>query len=750
MRKLMWFTLGFAAACAFCSYFIISWMLPAFLVTLMLSLGFAFLSRFRSVFAVTALIALGISLGFGWFWCQDSAYLQNARRLDGTTTAATVTVTDFSYETDYGIAADGEITVEGKTYKVRFYLNEKKDLAPGTAVTGEFSFRYTALGGSQDATGHPGEGMYLLLYQRGDVALQEAQEQQLQYYPAIWRRALLTKIDEIFPADTAGFTKALLLGDRSGIDYETNTAFKLSGISHIIAVSGLHVSILFGLLYTLTLRRRWLATLIGIPALLLFAAIVGFTPSITRACIMQILMLLAMVTDREYDPPTALSFAVLVMLGVNPMTVTSVSFQLSVGCMAGIFLFNGRISAWLQDKKRLGSAKGSGLLPRLKRWFITSVSVTVSASVLTTPLVALYFGTVSLVSILTNLLTLWVIALIFYGIILTLLLGFLVPTLAGLIAAAISWPMRYVLAVSGLLADFPLSAVYTQSIYIVFWLAGVYIMLGVFLLCREKYPFVFVSLAVISLCFALMAGWLEPLTDELRVTVLHVGQGQCILLQSDGKTYMVDCGGDSDTEAADIAAEYLLSQGISRLNGIILTHYDADHAAGVEHLLTRVDTDALFLPAIADENGTGEALARRAGDRAHYIREDLILTLGDASITIFSSETEDFGNESGICVLFQNEKCDILITGDRGTAGEALLLHRAVLPELELLIAGHHGSAYSTGEKLLEATTPETVIISAGAENPYGHPAPALLARLEEFGCVVYRTDCHGTVIYRG
>ena len=750
MRKLMWFTMGFGASCAFCSYFTVSWMLPAFLLGLLLCLGFGFLARFRNQFAVAALITLGISIGFGWFWFQDTAYLSNTRCLDAEIITATVTATDFAYDTEHGTAVDGQITIADKTYQVRLYLNEKKILAPGDKITGSFSFRYTALGGRKDPTSHPGEGRYLLLYQRSDLEIQEASTLSYQYYPAFWRQMLLTKLEEIFPADTSGFAKALLLGDRSGIDYETNTALKLSGISHIIAVSGLHVTMLFGLLHTLTFRRRWLTGLIAIPSLLVFAAIVGFTPSITRACIMQSLMILAMLTERDYDPPTALSFAVLVMLAVNPMTVTSVSFQLSVGCMVGIFLFSEKIRAFLESPKALGSLKGSGFVPRCKRWFVSSVSVTISASIITTPLVAVYFGAVSLVGVLTNLLTLWVITFIFIGIILALCLAFVFAPIAGVLAGIISVPIRYVLFVSKLLADFPLSAVYTQSIYIVIWLVGCYMLLSAYLLCKIKYPLVFTCCAAISLCFALLLSWSEPLSDDLRVTVLDVGQGQCILLQSEGKTYMVDCGGDSDTQAADTAAEYLLSQGIDRLDGIILTHFDADHAGGVEYLLTRIDTDALLLPYIQDGSSIVKKLSNISKGKTSYIKTDTVLTFGGAKITIFSSETASFGNDSGLCVLFQNQNCDILITGDREVSGESFLLNRTDLPKLELLIAGHHGSASSTGEALLTKTKPETVFISAGRDNPYGHPAPALLKRLADFDCTVFRTDIYGNLIYRG
>ena len=749
MRKLMWFTIGFGAVCAFCSYCYVSWMLWAFGVCLLLGIALAVASRFYGWFANAALIVLGISIGFGWFWVHDSAYLSKVRALDGNTIPLTVTASDFGYATDYGTAVEGSICLEGKTYRVKLYLEDRSNIYPGFQIDGTFSSRFTAEGGEKDPTTHRSEGIFLLLYQRGKVRISEPEEIPARYYPAVWRQGLLQKILELFPADTVDFAKALLLGDRSGINYETNTAFKLSGISHIIAVSGLHVSILFGLLYTITFRRRWLTGLIGIPVMILFAAVIGFTPSVTRACVMQILMLLALMTDREYDPPTALAFAVLVMLAVNPMTAVSVSFQLSVGCMVGIFLFSGKIRAWLADKRRLGSAKGKGVLPKLKRWFASSVSVSVSASVITAPLVAYYFGTVSLVSVLTNLLTLWVISFIFYGIILVLIMSFLWPSLAMVIAWVISWPVRYVLLIAKVLAGFPMAAVYTQSTYIVIWLIGCYILLAAFMLCKRKLPVVLGSCAAISLCIALLLSWYEPLMDDLRVTVLDVGQGQCILLQSEGRTYMVDCGGDSETIAADTAAEFLLSQGIDQLDGIILTHYDADHAGGVEYLLTRVDADRLYMPDVADDSGTADRLAQMFGKRACLLDEDLQLRFGETNLSIFASETENCGNESGLCVLFQRENCDILITGDRGELGEMLLLRSRELPDLEVLIAGHHGSASSTGDALLEKTTPDIVIASVGENNYYGHPSQALLERLTKYGCAIYRTDENGTVIYR-
>ncbi len=168
----------------------------------------------------------------------------------------------------------------------------------------------------------------MLAYAQESSSVQPAEDIALRYFPAVIRRAISQRLELVFPDDTAFFTKALMLGDRSDLDYETSTAFKISGISHVIAVSGLHVSILFSVIFLIAWRKRGITALIGIPVLILFAAVTGFTPSVTRACVMQILIILADFILKEYDPPTALSAAVLLMLLVNPVAVTSASLQL--------------------------------------------------------------------------------------------------------------------------------------------------------------------------------------------------------------------------------------------------------------------------------------------------------------------------------------------------------------------------------------------------------------------------------------
>lgn len=744
MRKLMWFTIGGSAACAASAYLLQSKQIVvlaglcafAFVAAVILSVLWERVKPFAAAFLGAALLSV-------WMLAFQTYYLSPVKALDGETVDLNITLTEYSRETDYGIGVEGYTQIEGKLYRIYAYVNESLSLKPGDTVIGSFRLRDTT-GGKEGATHHMGNGIYLLAYPKGQIYHRVTPEIPWYGYPAYLAAYIRGLIHSTFPQDTLGFAQALLLGDTSLIDYETDTAFKLSGIRHIIAVSGLHVSILFSLVYYLSGRKKLLSILIGIPVLILFAAVAGFTPSITRACIMHGLMMLATLFEREYDAPSALSFAVLVMLICNPYSISSVSLQLSAGCICGILLFSGRLSGWLMDRKRLGRFKG--LAGRLAGWFSSSVSVSLSATVITTPQCALYFGTISLVSVLTNLLTLWVVTFIFYGIILCCVLGAIYLPLGTVAAWVVSWPMRYVLLAAKLLASMPLSAVYTCSIYIFLWLILCYCLLAAFLLMERKRPLPLVCCVVLGLCLALTASWVEPLTDNVRLTVLDVGQGQCIILQSEGKTFLVDCGGDSDSGAADAAAEKLLSMGISKLDGIILTHYDRDHAGGVENLLTHLDTDVLYLPDCVDAEGLSQSLKEKGN--AMLVQDHTQIRFGAACITLYTTEFGNTSNESGLCVLFQRENCDILITGDRNAYGERDLLRQTDLPDLEVLIVGHHGSKTSTCEELLEAGRPDIGIISVG-DNSYGHPTQEVLDRLTEFGCEIYRTDENGTIVFR-
>ena len=741
MRKLMWFALGFAAACAQCVWFPGIGGIPLILLSFAVLMGAALLCvRFPAI-RPGAVLALGCVVGMVWFSLFDGAYLNPAESIHDREVNLTVTASDYSYESGYRIGVDGVTILEGKPYQICVYLNDDTQICPGDILEGAFRVKVTTRQGIDSY--HQGKGIFLLAYQRGKILLEAAENAPWWCFPALLREQIKETLYSCFPEDVYPFAKALLLGDTYDLDYKTDTDLKVSGIRHIVAVSGLHISMLYGVLSVLTVRRRYLTALLGIPVLVCFASAAGFTPSVCRACVMVGLMMLSQVVDKEYDPPSSLAFATLVLLAVNPLCITSVGFQLSVGSVAGILMFNTPIYEWIKKKTVRKNGRMSWLWNRLA----ASLAITLSATSLTSPLSALYFGTVSLVAAVTNLLTLWVVTFVFVGILAVCVAGLFSGRIAAFLGWILAWPIRFVLLAARFLSGLPLSAVYTQSAYITFWLAFVYLLLVFFLVSNKKKPLVPACLAVMGLCVALLASWAEPWQDSCRVTVLDVGQGQCILLQSEGRTYLVDCGGDNDEEAADLAAETLLSQGITRLDGVIVTHYDRDHFGGIPCLLTRVETELLILPDTEDQ-GKRDALPEIMGDTL-YLKDTAEICFGEGRMVIYGPVYSGYSNENSLCVLFDTEKCDILITGDRSGFGERMLLRTHTLPDVDVLVAGHHGAGDSVTEELLRAVTPETVLISVSENNSFGHPHEDTLSRLESFGCEILRTDRIGTILYR-
>ena len=715
MRYLAWFTLGFCGLCTLWAY------LPLWSVAAVLGILGLFLlvfwkkNEFRRIFLT---VLIGILAGSLWFSIYQLG-LRDVQALDGRTVAGTVTFLEDSRATATGQSVRCRLEAEEGRATVRLFLYSGEKLKAGTTYSGRFRLR-------RDATGnYAGRGEFLTASPVG--GLTEGPTAVVPLHTRL-RSTILDLLDEVFPSDTAPLARGLLLGDTMDVPDSLNVALKRTGVRHVVAVSGLHVSVLCVLLLVLCGRRKNLAIFLCLPVMLLFVLMAGATPSAIRAAIMASLMLLAGVVHREYDPPTALAFAVLCILLGNPYAVRSLSFQLSVGSVAGIMAFSQRIFRYFRGK----------YFPKQKfarkclAYFYGSVSVTMGAGVFSVPLCALYFGEVSLIGFLTNLLGLWAVSFAFYGILLSILLGAIWLPLGKIAAFLTSLLLRYFIALVRGLSAFPLAAVYTRSLPIALWLGFSGMLLAVFLWHRRR-PVVYAGACALALAIAIAFSWLTPLGENYRVTVLDVGQGQCVVLQSAGRTYLVDCGGSTGQKSADAAMEYLYSIGIFRIDGMILTHPDADHINGAALLAGRMPIGETY--GIAD---TDVLITQRTE-----------ITFADCKITVFPGLTSGTDNEKSLSVLFQPGKRAILITGDRTVAGENALV-AAGLPNLDYLVVGHHGSDTSTGETLLSATRPLCAVISVGANNRYGHPDQTVLDRLAAYGCTVLRTDQNGTIIIRG
>lgn len=751
MRKLLWFTVGFAAACAHCAY-LFSGTVVIVIALALAALGAVMMfgaEKFKAQ-KVVAMVMLGLAVGFCWYQGYTGLRNAGADTLDGERHFLTVTASDYGYETNYGTAADGTLNYDETVYKVRVFVAGKVDIEPGDRIEGEFRIDYTGSNWNPEDAYFSAEGTTFLLYGDADATVTSAERVPWYCFPAILRRQILKSIEDIFPVDVVGFAKALLLGDTSGLSYRVDTNLKTSGLRHVAAVSGLHVSILFSFVYMLFRKRMILTTAVMFPVLILFAAISGFSASVVRACVMHLMMQAAFLFRKEKDEPTSLSFAVLLLLVINPQSIMSVGLQLSVTSVIGIQVFCEKIRERIKSWKLWGKLKRNTLKMRLVSSFAGSIAMSLSASVFTIPLTAIYFGTVSLVAVLSNLLCLWLISFVFCSIAVACLVGIFWSAAGKVIAYCVSWLIRFILWMAGLISSFPMAVLYTESPYVVMWLILSGVFLSLFAYRRILKLRYVMSVICAMLILAVGLSWLEPRFGQFRVTVLDVGQGQSVLIQTEGKSYLVDCGGDGDKAVADKVSAHLLSRGVFRLDGLIFTHYDKDHVGAAEYLLQRLDVDTLYLPVDRDAAKWEPRILSKHTGSIQRVAENMDISLGEGVIRIFTSSVMETSNESSLCILFQKANYDILITGDRGALGELALIVEEELPQLEALVVGHHGAAGSTSAFLLETLRPQTAVISVGADNAYGHPSAEVLERLTEYNCEIRRTDLEGTIVLTG
>jgi competence protein ComEC len=701
-----------------------------------------------------AICLAGVAAGLLWCAGYRAAYLGPAERADGKTAEISARVTDWPLKTNYGSSVTADIALEGKNYRSVLYLDESGlKLQPGDEVRMKAE---TALANGElngESTYYRSRGVWLTAKARGKANVSHPKPS-LRDAPARFGKLLKDKIKEVFPSDASGFVTALLTGDRTGLTDAQKGRLSDAGVYHTVAVSGMHVSILLGVVMLLCGGRKKLATAIGLPVIGFFILMVGSTPSAVRAGCMLAILLLAPLFRRENDPPTSLAAALLFLLLLNPWSVWNVGLQLSFACVAGILLFAGKLYRPISKKVWFQKLSALPALGWLAKTMLAAFCCSIASMAFSLPLSVWHFGVVSLVAPLTNILVLWCISFVFSASLLVSLFALLSAPLAMGPAWLLGGLVRYALFVTGLLSRVPYAAIGVDNPYFLAWFVFFYLCV----LAVAALPGRFLRPAVLA-CLAgtlgltILLSYLDFHSPDFTFTALDVGQGQCLVWDVKGQTVMIDCGGSDPSEAGDEAARFLQSSGEFCVETLVLTHYDADHAGGVCRLLEKEKVKTLILPSYDDKFGVKNQILQAAKTRGCAVRElktDETQKISGGSLTLFAPTSGKSENDSGICVLASARKYDILITGDLSEAGEYRLLSLHRLPDAELLVAGHHGAEDSSSQALLDAVRPETVLISVGEDNSFGHPAPETLSRIKKEGAAIYRTDQCGTVTIRG
>lgn len=725
------------------------WQLYAAGGVLLLALAWLFAARKQKYFRRGLLILLPLAVSLAYFAGYDHLVRQPIEDRCGAASDFTATVCDWPQATERG----ARVTVELEGYhRARAVLYGEAELLaarPGDTVTGTAQWQSAAHFDSDDVTHFNARGVYALLYGREDVRLSVGDGDALRWLPQRAGKAFREKVAAIWDDPrVSGFLTAELTGDKSAMDDGDYLAMQETGLAHLFAVSGLHCAFLVTLLALLISRRQRLLCAVTIPLLLFYMVMVGMSPSVVRACIMQIFLLIAPLFRRGSDPLTSLAAALLVILLCNPFAAASVSLQLSFSATLGMVLLSPRLYKLLT-----GWYKGKCRPLRAALCFVAAnLSATLSAVVFTAPLTAWYFRIFVLVAPLSSLLAVPAAGWSFMAAFVTVLLGFVWLPLASLLGW-ISWALvRYILWIANGMMSWRYHAVYFTNPYLIYWLLFLY---AVFFGCaatpdgKRKYLLAS-ALSVLTLTAAIWVNRQDYQYGVLTALTLDVGQGESVILTSGGETALVDCGSsNSYKDPGGLAADTLHSMGVRELSAVVVTHYHADHTNGLYEVLRRIPVQTIYLPDIEDEYGVRErlvSLAEERGAQVTYVTKETADTLGDTVLTIYPPvQSGGDLNELGLTALASAGDFDLLITGDMSGSTEKKLVETYALPDIEVLVVSHHGSRYSSNIRFLKSVTPEAAVISVG-DNNYGHPSEETLQRLLAVGADIWRTDQQGTI----
>lgn len=621
------------------------------------------------------------------------------------------------------------------------------------------------------------------------------------FLEGLWRikKFLSGMLEEIFSKEDAAVLKTMLLGDKSLLDEEIKTSYKEAGILHVLAISGLHITLL-GMGLFKGLRKLYLPVvpasfLCGV-CMLLYGFMVGMPVSAIRAITMFLLRLLAGSIGRTYDMLTALMLCCACMLLEQPLYLNHAGFLLSFSAVLAVGILKPAITPELK-KNVIGALVDS---------FFTTLSITI----FTLPIQLYFYYEVSVYSVFFNLLVLplvgWVIGL---GIgamgvfsvsrLLAGVVGGQVQTLGSVSALAAQNFVYVPGALLQVLASVPTLSEHTFTHVLMGWLRILTYILALpvhAILTLYLQGCVFIRTLPGSIwmpgqpdvwqigCFCILLGLVIALkmlhlkyklgllcgavllfgirdTRGLTVTFLDVGQGDCICIElPGGGAWLVDGGSSDVSGVGEYRIEpFLKSQGIATLEAVFLSHSDSDHTSGVVELLEsgRIEIEMLALPCAeqdSTEEGFGEilALAKQRDIPVLWLQAGMTWEHGGVEAVCFHPEDGSryaTTNAASEVLYITYGNFSMLLTGDVEGAGEEALLdnlQEADISDVTVLKVAHHGSKYSSDAALLEQLSPRLAVISCGEDNSYGHPHEETLDRLGEVGSVILTTPEHEAI----
>ncbi len=520
----------------------------------------------------------------------------------------------------------------------------------------------------------------------------------------------------------------LLLGIRDNISEDVQDDFKNANLTHMLAISGAHFSyvILIVSFICKKLKNKRLQQFILIGAIIFFMNLTGNTPSVVRAGIMSILLILSSILKRQNDIYTNISTSLLIQIINNPYVIFDVGLILSYSGVIGIVTFNKFFSKIIKNK---------------------IICVTLSANSLLIPIMIYKYNTISFTFVISN-----VLASGLLGVIIMLeLIACIIKIKPVFVLLDIS--LSLLQKIANFCSKIPFSNVYVTT-KTVFLVLAIYLIIFLVIKRKKKSIPIIILFIFVFTCFARIYNYNTLEKDILQIKFIDVGQGDCTLLINKGKTLMIDTGGSTSSSydvGENIVHKYLLYKGINKIDYLMLSHFDADHCQGAIFLLKNMKIKNLIISIQPENSEFYEEITnicRQKNTNIMYVKKGNKFKIANLDIEIlhpnnnFIAENK-LNNNALVCKInYYNFK--MLFTGDIEKIAENQLLDEEL--SADLLKVGHHGSKTSTTQEFLNKVNPKIALIGVGENNKFGHPNDDVIKRLKEKGIKIFRTDLNGEI----
>lgn len=540
---------------------------------------------------------------------------------------------------------------------------------------------------------------------------------------------------------------AILLGDKDKLSEDIQESFKTSNLSHMLAVSGAHVSyIILGLTYVLqnSIIGKKNGKIVCIIFLLFFMAITNFTPSVTRACIMAILTLFSGIVYRKSDVYTNISVAALITLIFNPYSLLDLGFQLSYGGTIGIIIFIKRI----QEKK-----SNSKVINYIKQMALVSVY----ANIIIIPIMMYHFNTVSLTFIISNIMASPILGIIVITGFLFIIASITVKPLTRLIAIFIKPILSILIKISQICSKLPFSSILVVTPYI-FNVISYYAIILYCIKSKKNNKCKIIICLLIVLILINFIIYIFP--QKLRIFFIDVGQGDStLIITPDKKTVLIDGGGSDSFDVGEkVLLPYLLDRRILKIDYILISHFDTDHCGGILTIMEKVKVKNIIISEQAEHSENYERFKKlminkkirlievKKGDKIKIGRYSEFKILFPPSRLL----SENPLNNNSIVAQFNYNNFKMLFTGDiEKLAEQQILKTEKAEIRADILKVAHHGSKTSSIPEFIKAVRPKIALIGVGKNNTFGHPNQQTIKNLENIKCRIYRTDLQGEIIIK-